>query len=87
MNPRSDCLVVIPARFGSTRFPGKVLALLGGRPVVQWCWQAGLGQYDIDKIDIRGEKIADVKRPYRLHPDIERELRWIGPLEDVEKPL
>ena len=40
MNPRSDCLVVIPARFGSTRFPGKVLALLGGRPVVQWCWQA-----------------------------------------------
>ena len=54
---------------------------------LQWCWQAGLGQYDIGKIDIRGEKIADVKRPYRLHSDIERELRWIGPLEDVEKPL
>jgi uncharacterized protein (DUF362 family) len=54
---------------------------------LQWCWQVGLGQYDIGKIDIRGEKIADVRRSYRLHPDIERELRWMGPLEDIEKPL
>lgn len=28
-------VVVIPARFGSSRFPGKVLAPLGGRPLVQ----------------------------------------------------
>jgi 3-deoxy-manno-octulosonate cytidylyltransferase (CMP-KDO synthetase) len=28
-------LVVIPARFGSTRFPGKPLALLGGRPLIE----------------------------------------------------
>jgi len=27
-------LAVIPARFGSTRFPGKALAPLGGRPVI-----------------------------------------------------
>ncbi len=54
---------------------------------LQWCWQAGLGQYDVGKIDVRGEKIADVRRPYRLHQDIERELRWIGPLEDIEKPM
>jgi uncharacterized protein (DUF362 family) len=54
---------------------------------LQWCWQVGLGQYDLDKIDVRGDKIADVRRSYRLHSDIERELRWIGPLEDVEKPL
>lgn len=26
---------VIPARYGSTRFPGKVLALLAGRPMIQ----------------------------------------------------
>jgi len=29
-----SCTVVIPARFGSSRFPGKPLALLDGRPVV-----------------------------------------------------
>jgi 3-deoxy-manno-octulosonate cytidylyltransferase (CMP-KDO synthetase) len=33
-------LVVIPSRMGSTRFPGKVLAQLGGRSIVEWCWRA-----------------------------------------------
>jgi 3-deoxy-manno-octulosonate cytidylyltransferase (CMP-KDO synthetase) len=27
---------VIPARYGSTRFPGKPMALLQGRPMIQW---------------------------------------------------
>ncbi|MCX5793925.1 MAG: 3-deoxy-manno-octulosonate cytidylyltransferase [Elusimicrobia bacterium] len=40
MRKEGDCLVVIPARLGSTRFPAKVLARLGGRPVVEWCWRA-----------------------------------------------
>lgn len=31
---------VIPARYGSMRFPGKVLAELGGKPIVQWVWEA-----------------------------------------------
>lgn len=43
-----NCLIVIPARYGSQRFPGKVLAKLAGKPVIQWCWEAavkaGLGQ-------------------------------------------
>ncbi len=42
-----DVLIVIPARMGSTRFPGKVLARLGSRSIVEWCWRAarasGLG--------------------------------------------
>lgn len=33
-------LVVIPARFASTRFPGKPLALLGGKPMIQWVWES-----------------------------------------------
>lgn len=33
-------LTVIPARLGSTRFPGKVLARLKGRTMVEWCWRA-----------------------------------------------
>lgn len=32
-------LTVIPARYASTRFPGKPLALLGGRPMVQWVYE------------------------------------------------
>ncbi len=46
-----DCLIVIPARYGSERFPGKVLAPLDGKPVIQWCWEAavkaGLGEVTI----------------------------------------
>jgi 3-deoxy-manno-octulosonate cytidylyltransferase (CMP-KDO synthetase) len=32
-------LAVIPARFASTRFPGKPLALLHGKPMVQHVWE------------------------------------------------
>ena len=33
-------LVVIPARLASTRFPGKPLALLENKPIVQWVFEA-----------------------------------------------
>lgn len=32
-------VVVIPARYGSTRFPGKPLALIGGTPVIEHVWR------------------------------------------------
>ncbi len=36
----SDILIVIPARYGSTRLPAKALKLLGGKPVVQHVYEA-----------------------------------------------
>lgn len=35
-----DILGVIPARFGSTRFPGKPLKLVAGKPLLQWVVEA-----------------------------------------------
>ena len=32
-------IAIIPARYKSTRFPGKPLALLKGKPVIQWVYQ------------------------------------------------
>lgn len=32
-------LAIIPARYASTRFPGKPLALLGGKPVIRHVWE------------------------------------------------
>ena len=32
--------VVIPARMASTRLPGKPLADIGGRPMIQWVWDS-----------------------------------------------
>jgi 3-deoxy-manno-octulosonate cytidylyltransferase (CMP-KDO synthetase) len=34
--------VIIPARFGSARLPGKPLALIGERPLIQWVWQCAV---------------------------------------------
>jgi 3-deoxy-manno-octulosonate cytidylyltransferase (CMP-KDO synthetase) len=31
--------VVIPARFGASRLPGKPLADIAGRPLIQWVWE------------------------------------------------
>jgi uncharacterized protein (DUF362 family) len=50
---------------------------------LRYCSQASLGQYEIDKIDVRGEKIASVAKKYRLHEDIDRELRWMGTMDEV----
>ena len=36
----SDILVVIPARYGSSRLPGKMLKLLAGKPVVMHVYEA-----------------------------------------------
>jgi len=57
-------LTVIPARLGSTRFPRKVLAKLGGRTMLEWCWRAAkaakLGPVLV-AVDSR-EVAAEVKR-------------------------
>ena len=34
--------VVIPARFGSTRFPGKPLALIQGKPMIQHVYERSM---------------------------------------------
>jgi uncharacterized protein (DUF362 family) len=52
-----------------------------------YCHQAGLGQYDLDKIDVRGVKVAEVRRTYRLHPDIEQQKQWMGPMEELPPRL
>ncbi len=47
---------------------------------LQYCGQAGLGQYDLAKIDVQGAAIADVSRKYQLHGDLNLQLEWMGPM-------
>jgi uncharacterized protein (DUF362 family) len=54
---------------------------------LRYCAEFGVGQYDLAKIDIRGEKIEAVRRKYQLHQDIERELQWMGPLLELPMKL
>lgn len=48
-----------------------------------YCGKVGLGQYDLSKIDVVGAPIASVQKKYRLHMDIDRQLQWMGPMEDL----
>lgn len=41
---------VIPARYGSTRFPGKPLALIAGKPLLQWVIDAAKKSKLIDQL-------------------------------------
>lgn len=48
----SRTLVAIPARWGSTRFPGKPLHLIAGKPLVQHVWERCQDCREIDEIII-----------------------------------
>ncbi len=54
---------------------------------LKYCSDAGVGQWDASKIEIRGNKIADVRKEYNLHPDVELQLRWQGPMEELPPTL
>ena len=55
---------------------------------LNFCGQCGVGQYDLAKIQIRGNaKLAEVVKKYQLHRDIERELEWMGPMNEVPPKL
>lgn len=41
---------VIPARFASTRFPGKVLADLGGKPLIRHVWEKAKACAQLDDV-------------------------------------
>ncbi len=56
-------IIIIPARLGSTRLPGKVLAAVGGAPMVVQVWRravaAGLGPVAVACAE---PEVADVVR-------------------------
>jgi len=43
-------VAVIPARYGSTRFPGKPLAMISGKPLLQWVWEGASQSRLIDDL-------------------------------------
>src|SRR4030067_44741 len=43
-------IAIIPARFGSSRFPGKPLAPILGKPLIQWVYEQALKVKDLDAV-------------------------------------
>jgi 3-deoxy-manno-octulosonate cytidylyltransferase (CMP-KDO synthetase) len=57
---RMPTLAVLPSRFHASRFPGKPLALIAGRPMIQWVWEAAAGAQGVDAVVVAtdDERIA-----------------------------
>lgn len=57
-------LAIIPARYASTRFPGKPLALLGGKPVIRRVYEQVAGVLDDVLVATDDERIFDAVRAF-----------------------
>ena len=59
-------LGVIPARYGSTRFPGKALARLGGKTLIQLVWERAKAAKRLDRLVVATDdgRIRDAVRAF-----------------------
>lgn len=62
-----DVIGVIPARYSSTRFEGKVLAEILGKPMIQYVWEQARQAVVLDDLIIAcdDERIVEVCRSFR----------------------
>lgn len=61
-----DVIGIIPARYSSTRFEGKVLADILGKPMIQHVWERAKEAHLLDDLIIAcdDERIADISRGF-----------------------
>ena len=57
-------IAIIPARYASTRFPAKPLAMLGGKPVIQRVYEQVTGVLDDAVVATDDERIYDAVRAF-----------------------
>jgi 3-deoxy-manno-octulosonate cytidylyltransferase (CMP-KDO synthetase) len=50
MNNKQAIIAIIPARYGSTRFPGKALVLIKEKPMIQWVYERTKQSTLIDRV-------------------------------------
>jgi uncharacterized protein (DUF362 family) len=65
--------------------------LMGIDPAIigylNFCANAGMGQFDISKIDITGEKLADHIKTYKLSKNLDKQLQWLSPIKERGESL
>ena len=66
LDHREDVLAVIPSRWGAQRFPGKPLALIRGKPLVQWVWEAAKAAKRVTRVVVAtdNDRIARAVRAF-----------------------
>ncbi len=59
-------LAIIPARYAAQRFPGKVIALIAGKPLVQHAYERAVAAARVDEaiVAIDDARVAEALAPY-----------------------
>src|SRR5690242_1239937 len=59
-------VAIIPARYGSTRLPGKPLALIGGKPMIQHVYESASKARCLDRVLVATDdrRIEDTVRQF-----------------------
>ena len=67
------------------------LELMGVNPAnigyMNYCAGAGMGQFDINKIEVIGEKVANHIKTYKLSRNYDKQLQWMTPLSQKGESL
>ncbi|MEK6537888.1 MAG: 3-deoxy-manno-octulosonate cytidylyltransferase [Nitrospirota bacterium] len=66
MNSSNKAAIIIPARYSSTRFPGKVLVSIGSKPLIQWIYEAAILSKHADNVIVATDeqKIYDTVKGF-----------------------
>lgn len=57
---------VIPARYGSKRLPGKPLALLNGKPMIQWVYEAASGSKKLSRVIVATDDVRIMRTVWKF---------------------
>ena len=66
--PALDIVALIPARFASTRFPGKPLALIDGRPMIEHVYRRTSAATSITSVIVATDD-ERILREWLMHAD------------------
>ncbi len=55
--PRTNVVAIIPARFASTRLPGKALIEIAGKPMVCWVAERALAAYNVGRVIVATDNL------------------------------
>src|ERR1019366_2111853 len=85
----SPVIAVIPARHASTRFPGKPLADIHGKPMIQWVYERAKRARGIDRVVVAtdDERIARAVSGFggealMTSPDLQSGTDRVAPVAD-----
>jgi 3-deoxy-manno-octulosonate cytidylyltransferase (CMP-KDO synthetase) len=67
-------VAVVPVRYGAARFPGKPLAVLDGRPIVEWVYEAAASCTAFDEVVVAtdSDEIATCAREFGAAVELTR---------------